>query len=83
MLLGSFLNGRENRGLTTRYAPEDEIDFQRKHESHVFGSGANFEVRKANSGDERKPIVAAAQRSRSEDGRHHRRLPARSNRSRL
>ena len=34
------------------------IDFQKKYESHAFGSGANFEVRKANCGDERKPSLS-------------------------
>ena len=58
MLLGSFPNDRENRGFTTRYAPEDEIDFTKTYESYVFGSGANFEAREANCGGERKPSLS-------------------------
>ena len=53
-LLGPFPNDRENKGFATAYPPEKEIDFARRYERHIFGSGARVEVNEATCGGERR-----------------------------
>ena len=58
MVLGPFPNDRENKGFAAVYAPEKEIDFAKRYESHIFGAGAKFEVKDATCGDERKRCLS-------------------------